>query len=251
MKKKFCILIIVVLFLNIIPAYSEVKFLDIDYNGKKYIYYSKDNSYSKFEKDKKSVPLEILTKNIPLQSSLRKDYELYYCSIKNNSQENIDFYVSNAEEPKKTVKYIRYKNPRFPSVYLLIPNSLMRAKDDFTDLYTVNNGLVFIYGICDGFYNVCIKFPFSIGQSIWYTLASPYYYVHDKNDSLLMQQDLTVFNKDVNNGHNIITANEEKIFYILKRKANELSFSVKLEDNQNFYFCPQYQYKQPVVIKGN
>lgn len=243
--KKFLVFILISIFcLNTLPTFAEVKFLDVDYNGEKRIYYPHNQSILKLAKNKKSIPIKILTKKIPLKSSLKNNFEIICCLVKNESDEAIDVAMM-TENPTDAIKYTRYQNPRFPSVYLLIPKPLMKARDDFSMIFSEIGGFVFFGAIAEGLYNLCIKFPFTIVQSLWCTTAAPYYYIHDQKDNLLIQKDLLRF-KEEKNINQVIQADEKIVFFILIKKNYKLSFTIKIDKDNEFNFQPQN--KPPRIV---
>ena len=236
--KNFLVFILISIFwLNHLSASAEVKFLDVNYNGETRIYYPYNQSILKLAKNKKSIPIKISTKKMHLKSSLKDNFEAICCLIKNESDETIELSLTN-ETPKDAIEYNRYQNPRFPSVYLLIPKPLMTVKDDFSMIFSDIGGFVFFGAIAEGLYNLCIKFPFTIVQSLWYTSAAPYYYVHDKKDSLLIQKDLSRF-KEEKNINQIIQADQKIALFILIKKDYKISFTIKIDKDNEFTFQPQ------------
>lgn len=232
------IILLTITFLDIIPAHAEVKFLDVNFNGEERIYYPSNLSLLRLAKNKKRIPIKLIAKKLPLKSSLKENFELVSCSIKNESDEEIGLNTDNVD-PKNAVEHTKYRNQRFPSVYLLIPKTITTAKDDFLILFSDVGGFVFIPAICEGIYNLCIKLPATIIQSLWQTAAAPYYYQYDKKDNLSMQKDLLVFNKENIEKTQIICPNEEIMFFILIRKDSKISFTIKIDKDNEFHFYPQ------------
>lgn len=236
--KNFLVSILILIFcLNTLSVYAEVKFLDINYNGEKRIYYPYNQPILKLAKNKKSIPIKISTKKMHLKSSLKDNFEAICCLVKNESDEVIELAMM-TENPKDAIAYNRYQNPRFPSVYLLVPKTLMKSKDDFSAIFSEIGGFIFFYAIFDGLYNLCIKVPITIVQSLWYTAAAPYYYVHDKKDNILIQEDLSRF-KEEKNLNQIVQPDEKIAFFILIKKDYKLSFTIKIDKDNEFNFQPQ------------
>ena len=217
--------------MHILPVFAEnnMHAIELDLDGKQ-----KQNGIS-FKKEEpklediktttQNVELGLEKENIPLKSSLQKDYTLTYYSIKNNSSEPIEILISNDLDPTKTLRYLNAKKKRFPTVYLLIPSAFVNSKNDLSDAFVVNNGMLFFAGICSSVYNVCIKFPLAIGQSIWYTAAAPHYAKLDKQDNELIRQDFSALES-----HKIqssIPPNSEIKFYVLVfKEQNGLSLNL-------------------------
>lgn len=246
MKKILSLLLIsTIMTLQILPVYAEnnVNAIELDLKGK-----SKQNGVclnkekSKIESKSKTaqqMELGLEKENIPLKSSLQKDYTLTYYRIKNNSPEPIEILISNNLDPNKTLRYLDSKKKRFPIVYLLIPSAFVSAKNDLADAFVVNNGMLFFAGIFSSVYNVCVKFPLAIGQSIWYTVAAPHYATKDKQDNKLIQQDFAVFENQ--KFQNSMPPNGEMKFYVLVFKEQNglgrtLFITVRHQDGTKYTF---------------
>jgi len=235
---------IMIITLHVLPVYAEnnVHAIELDLEGR-----SKQNGIWIAKESPKietpstpsqKVRLRLEKENIPIKSSLQKDYTLIHYRIKNNSLEPIEVLISSNLDPSKTLSYLEVNKKRFPRVYLLIPSTLIKAKEDLSGAFTVNNGILFFAALLSGGYNACIKFPLSIVQSIWYTIAAPYYSIRDKQDNELIQQDFSVLESQ--KMPNSICPNGEMEFYVLVFKANSgirtLFITVKRQNGAKYKF---------------
>lgn len=244
--KKILIIFIFVCFLNSTCgfAFAEVSNLENTstiYLDKKVKESVKKTQYtSPYIFCKKEVKNEVcdavsITKTeIPLNSYLKKTSKAYSFTIKNNLDKDIEIikFDSSFRSPNTAIKMEKSERIRFPKVLGAVALSPVIDALYVVSLVTVAP-FVLQLAMCNDrkerleFITLPITVP---AAGVWYTMASPYYFVSDKMHDKEAKKETANFVKEFNSKD--IKSFRELSFSAL---ANQHVLYFKIKDSQNIY----------------
>lgn len=140
-----------------------------------------------------------------LKSPIKDNYIVVCYTVKNISANNINIEIKNSGYSfetafNSTIKKQKRKHSKSAFIY-----PLEDARENFTTAWSAGNGLVFIFGLGQSFYDTFFWFPYSIGQSVINTVAVPYY-------SIIETKNKELYEKDEQDIKKLLNINEHRFF---------------------------------------